>query len=195
MSAARSKSWRWPPRRVCVPTWLRVPSRLCRPRSCGHAARPRPTVVQPMGTLGSVASGTKHRFKVNVLSDGTAEFFIDNTNYDPYGRVIRATMGLMPNHVAITNSCDESTGRIRNTTFSKENGTSAVDNIDYIYNAAGSITRSATCRAGHVRSRPTHNALPTTASVVSRPPGQAWMGPPATKPRAHAVPAPTGLSE
>lgn len=74
------------------------------------------------------------------VATGGIDTYESNTNYDPHGRVIRATMGTMPNQAVATNSWDEPTGRLRNTTISKESGTSAVDNIDYTYDASGQIT-------------------------------------------------------
>lgn len=79
------------------------------------------------------------------VASGGAQSYETNTSYDPHGRVVRATAGAMPLQTAITNSWDEPTGRLANTTTNKEDATAAVDNITYSYSQAGQLT-SATNR-------------------------------------------------
>lgn len=57
-------------------------------------------------------------------------------------------MGVMPRQVVVTNSWDDPTGRLANTSVSKENGSAPVDFIDFTYDQSGQITSQTDQRAG-----------------------------------------------
>ncbi|MDI5966117.1 RHS repeat domain-containing protein [Streptantibioticus silvisoli] len=61
-------------------------------------------------------------------------------DYTPLGQTLRATMGDTPDQVVSTNSWEQATGRLLNYSLDKEDGTSAVDSIDYTYDPSGHLT-------------------------------------------------------
>lgn len=68
------------------------------------------------------------------------------TNYDPHGRILRATSGITPKQVVTTNSWDEPTGRLLGATVSKQDGDVPVTRTDYTYNPAGQTTSTTETR-------------------------------------------------
>ena len=112
------------------------------------------TEMKETGTGGLISDETEH-FAYNAMglpaSSGGIDSYETNTNYDPHGRVIRATSGVTPNHIATTNNWDEPTGRLLDTTVSAQSGdnsATAVDTYDYTYDPSGKITSSTDTRDG-----------------------------------------------
>jgi RHS repeat-associated protein len=60
--------------------------------------------------------------------------------YTPLGQTERATMGDVPHQVVATDSWEPATGRLLNYSLDKEDGTTAVDSVDYTYDQSGRLT-------------------------------------------------------
>ncbi|MFE4858567.1 HYD1 signature containing ADP-ribosyltransferase family protein [Streptomyces sp. NPDC056670] len=67
--------------------------------------------------------------------------YVVDLRYDPYGRVIRTTVGRTGGQIVSTQDYDNSTGRVIRSTLDKETAPNAsVDVSDYTYNPLGQVT-------------------------------------------------------
>ncbi len=75
---------------------------------------------------------------LNAFGGNTA--YLDLTSYTPFGQVQRTTTGLYGDQLVLTDSYDEGTQRLLQTTTNLQTLTAAEDINSYTYNDAGSIT-------------------------------------------------------
>lgn len=76
----------------------------------------------------------------NPVTLGGADKYTAWIDYTPLGQTLRATMGDTADQVVATGSWEQATGRLLNYSLDKEDGTSAVDSIDYTYDQSGRLT-------------------------------------------------------
>jgi RHS repeat-associated protein len=81
-----------------------------------------------------------------LVSVGTSTTGITNVDYDPFGRVSRTTLGVLPNQAAVTYNYDAGSGSLLTQTFSEQALSTALDTINTYYNTVGQITASADLR-------------------------------------------------
>ncbi|OPC76479.1 hypothetical protein B4N89_46455 [Embleya scabrispora] len=91
-------------------------------------------IYKPTGQLGALGSSTK-------------DSYLNWSDYDPFGRNIRAVLGSTPRQAAMTTAYDPATGRLLSTKWDKETGTTAsVDATSYTYKPNGDVTSISTKR-------------------------------------------------
>ncbi|MGW9210957.1 RHS repeat-associated core domain-containing protein [Embleya sp. NPDC055664] len=82
-----------------------------------------------------------------LTSLGGANGYLNRASYDPFSRNVRATLGNTPLQAAFTSIYDPATGRLLNTEWAKETGTTArVDATAYTYKPSGDVTSIRTQR-------------------------------------------------
>ncbi|GIL28963.1 RHS repeat domain-containing protein [Actinocatenispora comari] len=112
---------------------------------------PNTTTIKETGTnnlIGTETYGIGYNETGLPVTTGGLDTYVTWANYDPHGRLIRATDSVMPKQVAVTNNWDEPTGRLLNATVSKEDGNAAVDSTTYTYNPAGQVTSATDTQDG-----------------------------------------------
>ncbi|WP_406204350.1 polymorphic toxin-type HINT domain-containing protein [Kitasatospora sp. NBC_01560] len=87
----------------------------------------------------------------SVFGFGPSTTYVADLRYDPYGRIIRTTLGRGGANVVSTTMFDNSTGRVTRSILDKENApTASVDVNDYTYNALGQVTSVRNAQDGQV---------------------------------------------
>ncbi|WP_436776508.1 polymorphic toxin-type HINT domain-containing protein [Yinghuangia sp. YIM S09857] len=91
---------------------------------------------------GLPAETVEFGYNANGLLEGSGGDFtyLHTANYDPFGRATRYTMGITPKQAVFTNTWDDATGRLLNTSLAKEGGAYAVDTTAYTYKPSGDVT-------------------------------------------------------
>jgi RHS repeat-associated protein len=74
----------------------------------------------------------------NAFGGSTA--YLDKTSYSPFGQVQRTTTGLYGKQLVVTDSYDQGTSRLLQTTTNLQTLNAAADTVNYTYNQAGSTT-------------------------------------------------------
>ncbi|MGW0664880.1 polymorphic toxin-type HINT domain-containing protein [Streptodolium elevatio] len=97
---------------------------------------------------GLPAETVEFGYTVNGLLKGSGGDFtyLHTATYDPLGRATRYTMGITPKQVVFTNTWDDATGRLLNTSLAKEGGAYAVDTTAYTYKPNGDVTSITTVK-------------------------------------------------
>jgi YD repeat-containing protein len=109
------------------------------------------TTIKETGTgnlIGTESYGIGYNDAGLPVATGGLDTYVAWADYDPHGRLLRATDSVMPKQMVVTNSWDEPTGRLLNSTVSKEDGNAAVDSTSYTYNPAGQITSATDTQDG-----------------------------------------------
>ncbi|MFI1583969.1 RHS repeat-associated core domain-containing protein [Embleya sp. NPDC020630] len=101
---------------------------------------------------GLPAEGLEYRYNDGGLPTEVsgARGYLNWADYDPFGRNTRATLGAQPRQAAFTSTYDPATGRLLNTQWDKETGTTttSVDDTTYTYKPSGDVTSIKTVRDG-----------------------------------------------
>lgn len=104
---------------------------------------PYTTKIATTGTSGLIGDETVANSYNDLglpASNGGTDTYTADIDYSPLGQTLRTTVGVMPRQVVTTDAWEQATGRLLTHTVNKEDGTSAVDQVDYTYNQAGQIT-------------------------------------------------------
>ncbi|MET9402415.1 polymorphic toxin-type HINT domain-containing protein [Kitasatospora sp. NPDC002965] len=110
--------------------------------NAGLAAEKLTFVSDTVGHLAGLSS---------AFGFGPSTTYVADLRYDPYGRIIRTTLGRGGANVVSTTMFDNSTGRVTRSILDKENApTASVDVNDYTYNALGQVTSVRNAQDGQV---------------------------------------------
>ncbi|MFI6587166.1 hypothetical protein, partial [Embleya sp. NPDC050493] len=87
--------------------------------------------------------------QIGTIGSSTGDSYLNWSNYDVFGRNVRAILGSTPRQAAMTSAYDPATGRLLSTNWDKETGTTAsVDATSYTYKPSGDVTSIKTVRDG-----------------------------------------------
>ncbi|MFI6581258.1 RHS repeat-associated core domain-containing protein [Embleya sp. NPDC050493] len=97
----------------------------------------------------AVTYAYKSTGQLGTLGSTTGDSYLNWSNYDVFGRNVRAILGSQPRQAAFTSSFDPATGRLLTTNWDKETATTAsVDATSYTYKPSGDVTSIKTVRDG-----------------------------------------------
>ncbi|MFF7245220.1 RHS repeat-associated core domain-containing protein [Embleya sp. NPDC008237] len=113
--------------------------------------KPTYTYLPAVGGLPdeAVTYAYKPTGQLATVGSTTGDSYLNWSNYDVFGRNVRAVLGAEPRQAAFTSTFDQATGRLLSTNWDKQTATTAsVDAKSYTYKPSGDITSIKTVRDG-----------------------------------------------